>query len=1662
MYRAEPAEIRKEAVSGTPTNTFRWKTTYTAKQALTDVTITDTVDQDASGNVRGVFQTIVPNSVHVYTDYNLTQELSTDKYTLIIPDGARTLTLLMPSMAANDCLYIVYDTIIPTTAQNVETTLYNTVSDGTRTSTASQNRSVDNLYKEGGWTSSNGVLTWRIRIHDVGADAQTVTVTDTLPTGFTYVPQSLEAIDNPWNGRNTVDGVQVRDNGDGMILFTIVAGTAAMQEARTSDGLYLEYNTKASAAVETSGVHNSAVIAVDGVAQTPDEGWANYTKPTVLSKTGSFTDPNVDYTIKVNEGGFTLNDGHMLELTDVLGDALALRMGSISIRRGDNTELSEATYAYDADSHKLVFHIPDGTPAIITYRAVVQVGATDHIADGAATNTATLEGVGQSVDEKSYAITDDMRSTHGSMEVTANQLQIYKYMDGDIGESLAGVTFTAVPLTGVADGGTWTVTGTDSAYGTLTAATSTTGQISDMNLEADVVYRVTETVPAGFVGVDPLYLVFPKSGNAGAWSGIEKVKDDTKEYELTVAAVGDATQTFYPWNVNNDHTMRAKLRIRKQDTKGNALSGATLQLFTLTGKEASGSWESNSEVHEIDNLKAGTYLLRETKAPDGYQRADDVQITIKADGTIFVDGQKVTVTIEDDTPIATVTMTDEPETTSLVARKTWNDGNNQDGKRRSAVFYVYRQVGNSSLERMDSTRQSISPTSNTLELTWADLPVREGNQTVSYQVLEEVMEGYTTTISEETVGEGNNAKKVRVFTNTYTPECTSITVTKEWKGLAEGETHPDSVQVQLMGNGKAKGTPVTLNGDNSWSHTFANLEKYADGTAIAYTVTEMSGDALTGYITSVTRDVADSSHLIVRNTKRADPKKVVISKRDITGATLAGATLQLSGTRDDGVPFETTTWLDSQNDKSLELSPGTYTLTELNAPVGYRVADPITFTVTEDTEQNALIVHIDGQAVPSGIVVMTDQYQPSTLRVTKTSAGTGAALAGAVLEVTGTPTGGTPIEPITWTSGTTPHPLTLAPGTYRLREVSAPAGYQLAEGIEFRLRPDGSVLVGDTVLSEALLTMADEPNTTNVFFSKTELGADIELPGAEFTLTGTTSEGVAITPISWTSNGTMQRIPLADGTYTLTETKAPDGYEAAKPTVFTITDHALVVNEKPQTDTVVRVQDERVPMVAVSATKQWQDDNNRDKLRPESVQVRLLADNEEVGDWVTLSAANNWTSTWTDLRKYRQSDGKEITYTIRENLDGQLGQDYHVSVRRRPVAYGISFGVVNIHQPDSTQIALEKVWDDADDQDGKRPTGISVAVYGTVTLEDGTTRTTQLIDLGPDDLVPDADGNWRWELLGLPTKDPSGRTYTFKVEERNITDGYTLDQKASNCSGDGLVLCDTALPDGVDDMAVGDPVYRLVNHHEPETVTLGVRKVWDDGGNVSKVRPKEITVWLLSKEVDEQGIDVINNEFNGWPAPQYTFVNASVTTMQPGTPLTQSSEDGYVLPIEEDGTCVRGAYNYGVSCLILTAPNTGTSTTTTVDTNTWTAQFENLPRYRNGHRLRYTLTEQAVDSYEPIDMLTGLIPDTEREPSPVASTDSPESADTVQTLTARLPGTHGTFTIGNSLGVTLPVTGGSGTRAMQALGLMVIALAAVLALALAAIHQASHRQEGAQ
>ena len=216
--------------------------------------------------------------------------------------------------------------------------------------------------------------------------------------------------------------------------------------------------------------------------------------------------------------------------------------------------------------------------------------------------------------------------------------------------------------------------------------------------------------------------------------------------------------------------------------------------------------------------------------------------------------------------------------------------------------------------------------------------------------------------------------------------------------------------------------------------------------------------------------------------------------------------------------------------------------------------------------------------------------------------------------------------------------------------------------------------------------------------------------------------------------------------------------------------------------------------VDITLEKVWNDDNNRDALRDELIHVTLSN-----GDRHTLTAEDNWKLTVEDLPKY--ANGQEIQYTWTE--DEVSGYTLTSNVTN-----GTSTVLTNYHETTTTVATVLKRWEDAENQDGKRTSSV------TVTL------------LANGEEVPEHEGvklnagnKWKYTATGLPLK-VNGQDITYTWREENIPDGYTCEPE------------------------INGTTTTLVNTHVPETVDLTVSKGWDDEDNRDGIRPPSVMAVL--------------------------------------------------------------------------------------------------------------------------------------------------------------------------------------------------------------------------
>ena len=273
--------------------------------------------------------------------------------------------------------------------------------------------------------------------------------------------------------------------------------------------------------------------------------------------------------------------------------------------------------------------------------------------------------------------------------------------------------------------------------------------------------------------------------------------------------------------------------------------------------------------------------------------------------------------------------------------------------------------------------------------------------------------------------------------------------------------------------------------------------------------------------------------------------------------------------------------------------------------------------------------------------------------------------------------------------------------------------------------------------------------------------------------------------------------------------------------------------------------------------KVWEDNENAEGHRPETLTVTLQANGKAAKDVdgtdvseVTLPIDEEWTAKVENLPKY-DAEGKEITYTWSED-QSKLPAGY--SLTDTSVS-GTITTLTNTYAPGMTSVQVTKIWEDNDNQDGKRPE--SVFAMLTATAEDAA------VELDRDDLVYEltAEENWTYIWSNLPEETEDGKEITYTVTEVEDADGTAIEDGKITFNGAEY----TVTIDGD-----ADTGYTITNNYTPGMVDIPVEKIWDDHDDEDGVRPDSVLFILYANDKPVDEAELKEGEDEKWT---YTFEN---------------------------------------------------------------------------------------------------------------------------------------------------------------------------------------------
>lgn len=840
------------------------------------------------------------------------------------------------------------------------------------------------------------------------------------------------------------------------------------------------------------------------------------------------------------------------------------------------------------------------------------------------------------------------------------------------------------------------------------------------------------------------------------------------------------------------------------------------------------------------------------------------------------------------------------ETTMRTVTLVWRDEDNRDGVRPDAVTYTLHGSDGSEQEKTVNKDDAWN------DVVFEDLPVYQNGQRISYTLTESAIDGYANDIRSS----GNTF----TVTNTHIPETVNVDVTKIWTdGENQDGNRPDSISVILTGSDGKRYT-TTITAANNWKHTFLKLPKFFnEGTQIEYTLTE---DTMSGY-SDVVEKRSDYVFVLTNKYSPATVDVTIVKKwdddNDRDGMRPESVDIVLNGS--DGKLYTGT--LSTENG---------YTCVFQSVPKYHDGGTLINYTIAEEK--------IPGYTT-------TIAKDASGYKFTLTNAKTIDTVAKTVSKVWDDNNNQDGLRPTAITVI-----LTGDDGSRRVKSVTAAENWTVTFENLPKNKNHGQNI--QYTVSEAFVsgyTEAITQNDDNYTITNTHTPASSEFFVTKIWKDNGNNDGMRPDEITVTAHGSDGRSYTeklnANNQWSVMFSNLPK-YADGKVIEYSLTEESVPgytssITRNGKSFVLINTHVDETKNITI--TKAWNDGNNQDGLRPKTI-TAVVNGSDGSARFVQLFEGQNWATSLNNLPKYK--NGTEIQYTVKENaIPG-----YETEIKQT----GDSYAIMNSHTPAVVTVSAVKVWDDANNQDGIRPSLIQVTLTGS----DGSVRNAA---------ITKNDG-WTYQFKNLP-KYKNGMKIDYTLQETN-SNPYTYE-----------------IVKGSDEYS-----FTITNNYVPAVVNVPITTVWDDDDNRDGIRAKETAITLqgsngktyqrivtgkdsfatvfedVPKFFDE-GREVVytvtQNEMNGYTAniastDKYTF---QITNTHEPERLAKT-----VTKVWDDNNNQDGLRPNTLR-IALTGTD-GTYIEKSLSTaNNWTEAFDGLYKYfKEGTPIQYTIDEEMVGGYE--------------------------------------------------------------------------------------------------
>lgn len=311
-----------------------------------------------------------------------------------------------------------------------------------------------------------------------------------------------------------------------------------------------------------------------------------------------YTDDEIKWQLKINESLSDINAGAVI--TDQLSDGLVYLTNSLEIKSPTETLVEGTDYTFTIANNKLTITFTNPVREIytVTYKAAVTAGKGVKIENSANFNgeSGSVTGSG----DKKYTVQQFSGGTGSG--VSRGSIKIVKTDAEDNSKKLKDAEFEIYYL----------LNGTEkqiikNSSGGDTHKTNASGEILIKGLPLREYHIREVAAPSGYVMDDV---------------------DVTKKTLTSVAAEKDITLAFTNTKVGN---AKGSIQFTKKGEGGNNLKGAEFTLYKKSDLNTAIETVTSDEngLVKFSQQVVGDYIIKETKAPEGYVLGQDIEVKIE-------------------------------------------------------------------------------------------------------------------------------------------------------------------------------------------------------------------------------------------------------------------------------------------------------------------------------------------------------------------------------------------------------------------------------------------------------------------------------------------------------------------------------------------------------------------------------------------------------------------------------------------------------------------------------------------------------------------------------------------------------------------------------------------------------------------------------------------------------------------------------------------------------------------------------------------------------------------------------------------------------------------------------------------------------------------------